>query len=193
MFLQAAEMSGMKAQFDLPGFTATILAPSDAAFTTFLNGTASQYVELVVPKRSSLLAQLLSLALGLALAPAPAHAPAARAWLYPCLRSCPCPFSFSFPSVALFLSFSFPSALFQTVHRGHQWHLACKHSSLAQHATCSLYEVCRVPCFTSNGATFTWLSAAVLYPALQCACTCHLVRSICCCRLCKLCIHLAIY
>ncbi len=49
MFLQAAEMSGMKAQFDLPGFTATILAPSDAAFTTFLNGTASQYVELVVP------------------------------------------------------------------------------------------------------------------------------------------------
>jgi len=44
MFLQAAEMSGMKAQFDLPGFTATILAPSDAAFTTFLNGMASQYV-----------------------------------------------------------------------------------------------------------------------------------------------------
>ena len=41
MFLQAAEMSGMKAQFDLPGFTATILAPSDAAFTTFLNGVFS--------------------------------------------------------------------------------------------------------------------------------------------------------
>ncbi|DBA69867.1 hypothetical protein WJX79_003118 [Trebouxia sp. C0005] len=38
MFLQAAEMSGMKAQFDLPGFTATIMAPSDAAFSTFLNG-----------------------------------------------------------------------------------------------------------------------------------------------------------
>ncbi len=38
MFLQAAETSGMKAQFDLPGFTATILAPSDAAFAAFLNG-----------------------------------------------------------------------------------------------------------------------------------------------------------
>ncbi len=48
MFLQAAEMSGMKAQFDLPGFTATILAPSDAALTTFLKGTASQYVEFIV-------------------------------------------------------------------------------------------------------------------------------------------------
>ena len=34
-------MSGMKAQFDLPGFTASILAPSDAAFTTFLKGTES--------------------------------------------------------------------------------------------------------------------------------------------------------
>ena len=41
MFLQAAEMSGMKAQFDLPGFTATILAPSDTAFTAFLNGVFS--------------------------------------------------------------------------------------------------------------------------------------------------------
>ena len=41
MFLQAAEMSGMKAQFDLPGFTASILAPSDVAFTTFLKGTES--------------------------------------------------------------------------------------------------------------------------------------------------------
>ena len=28
----------MQAQFDLPGFTATVLAPSDAAFTTALNG-----------------------------------------------------------------------------------------------------------------------------------------------------------
>ncbi|DBA91768.1 TPA: hypothetical protein ACH3X1_003358 [Trebouxia sp. C0004] len=28
----------MKAQFDLPGFTATVLAPSDAAFATFLHG-----------------------------------------------------------------------------------------------------------------------------------------------------------
>lgn len=31
----------MKAQFDLPGFTATVLAPSDAAFTTALNGAAA--------------------------------------------------------------------------------------------------------------------------------------------------------
>ncbi len=38
-FLQAATMTGMKAQFDLPGFTATVLAPSDAAFATFLHGT----------------------------------------------------------------------------------------------------------------------------------------------------------
>lgn len=39
-FLQAATQAGMKAQFDLPGFTATVLAPSDAAFATALNGTA---------------------------------------------------------------------------------------------------------------------------------------------------------
>ena len=38
-FLQAAQATGMQAQFDLPGFTATVLAPSDAAFTTYLNGT----------------------------------------------------------------------------------------------------------------------------------------------------------
>jgi len=38
-FLQAATMTGMKAQFDLPGFTATVLAPSDADFATFLQGT----------------------------------------------------------------------------------------------------------------------------------------------------------
>ena len=37
-FLQAASQTGMKAQFDLPGFTATVLAPSDAAFATALNG-----------------------------------------------------------------------------------------------------------------------------------------------------------
>jgi len=41
-FLQAAAMTGMKAQFDLPGFTATVLAPSDAAFATLLNGTVMQ-------------------------------------------------------------------------------------------------------------------------------------------------------
>lgn len=40
-FLQAATQTGMKAQFDLPGFTATVLAPSDAAFTTALKGIAS--------------------------------------------------------------------------------------------------------------------------------------------------------
>ena len=40
-FLQAATQAGMKAQFDLPGFTATVLAPSDAAFTTALNGTVT--------------------------------------------------------------------------------------------------------------------------------------------------------
>jgi len=145
MFLQAAEMSGMQAQFDLPGFTATILAPSDAAFTTFLNGTASQYVELVVPKRSSLLAQLLSLALGLALAPAPAHAPAARAWLYPCLRSCPCPFSFSFPSVALFLFFLLPirlvSELFTEAISG-MWHASTPVLYSMLHAACMRYAEC---------------------------------------------------
>ncbi|KAL3150662.1 hypothetical protein ABBQ32_000460 [Trebouxia sp. C0010 RCD-2024] len=37
-FLQAATQTGMKAQFDLPGFTATVMAPSDAAFTTALKG-----------------------------------------------------------------------------------------------------------------------------------------------------------
>ena len=40
-FLQAATQAGMKAQFDLPGFTATVLAPSDAAFATALNGIAT--------------------------------------------------------------------------------------------------------------------------------------------------------
>ena len=40
-FLQAATQTGMKAQFDLPGFTATVLAPSDAAFATLLNGTST--------------------------------------------------------------------------------------------------------------------------------------------------------
>ena len=40
-FLQAATQAGMKAQFDLPGFTATVLAPSDAAFTSALNGTVT--------------------------------------------------------------------------------------------------------------------------------------------------------
>ena len=39
MFLRAAEQTGMKAQFDLPGFTATVLAPSDAAFAAYLNGS----------------------------------------------------------------------------------------------------------------------------------------------------------
>ena len=81
MFLQAAEMSGMKAQFDLPGFTATILAPSDAAFTTFLSGAAYQYVELVVLRNLGVLAQMLFHVL--ALDPAPAHAPAPRAWPKP--------------------------------------------------------------------------------------------------------------
>lgn len=37
-FLQAAEMTGLNAQFDLPGFTATILAPSDGSFAAYLNG-----------------------------------------------------------------------------------------------------------------------------------------------------------
>lgn len=37
-FLQAAQATGMQDQFDLPGFTATVLAPSDAAFATYLKG-----------------------------------------------------------------------------------------------------------------------------------------------------------
>ena len=37
-FLQAAEMTGIKQQFDLPGFAATVLAPSDTAFAALLNG-----------------------------------------------------------------------------------------------------------------------------------------------------------
>ena len=37
-FLQAAAQTGMKAQFDQPGFTATVLAPSDAAFAQALKG-----------------------------------------------------------------------------------------------------------------------------------------------------------
>ena len=37
-FLQAAQTTGLKAQFDQPGFTATVLAPSDAAFATYLKG-----------------------------------------------------------------------------------------------------------------------------------------------------------
>lgn len=37
-FLQAAEMVGLKQQFDLPGFAATVLAPSDSAFAVLLNG-----------------------------------------------------------------------------------------------------------------------------------------------------------
>ena len=44
-FLQAATTTGMKAQFDLPGFTATVLAPSDAAFATLLNGDANIHMQ----------------------------------------------------------------------------------------------------------------------------------------------------
>ena len=40
-FLQAAQTTGLKAQLDQPGFTATVLAPSDAAFAAYLNGTGS--------------------------------------------------------------------------------------------------------------------------------------------------------
>ena len=92
MFLQAAEMSGMKAQFDLPGFTATILAPSDAALTTFLNGTASQYVEFVVEVPRSFICPR----------PCPCPCPC------PCPRPCPGPgpkaLSLSLPeSVVFFL------------------------------------------------------------------------------------------
>ena len=32
-------MVGLKQQFDLPGFAATVLAPSDGAFAVLLNGT----------------------------------------------------------------------------------------------------------------------------------------------------------
>lgn len=37
-FLQAAEMTGIKQQFDSPGFAATVLAPSDTAFAALFNG-----------------------------------------------------------------------------------------------------------------------------------------------------------
>lgn len=88
MFLQAAEMSGMKAQFDLPGFTATIMAPSDAAFSTFLNGIVSQYAKLAILKGLVLLAQLLSILLS---QPQPPPVPLGPGFI-PASASCLCHF-----------------------------------------------------------------------------------------------------
>ena len=139
MFMQAAEMSGMKAQFDLPGFTATILAPSDAAFTTFLNGTASQCVELLF-QSFGLHTQMLLLA------PAPAPAPA------PGPHPMPLPLGpVLIPAHVCFYCLA-PSCLpcLRAVHRGRMWHMQALQQPLVQGATCSLRVVCRMPCFTSK-------------------------------------------